>query len=244
MIDYTKIISECCQEGAVIFAEQINGMHEGAHSYCFVYFHRQAKKYSQFEFISEGEFYAMCLFNIRSYKAEISESDNKHDNFLSEDILPIMEKSLTELISQKDLKTDQQKEKGDKIETPSEEKFKDLRVSGLPTIERIDPMFIFEKYHNNAFECSIDAFYAWLVYGKEYKESIRWIFCKKGRKVISKAQLKMFIDKITNTDEAKKAYFKKVFGITINKSDYRNASLDPYFKDLSTEIDRIKLNIK
>ncbi len=116
MIDYTKIINECCKEGAAIFADQINGMHEGAYSYCILYLHRQAKKYSPLEFITEGEFYAMCLINIRSCKSEISESDNKCDIHLREDIFPIMEKSLTELINQKDLKTDQQKEKGDKIE--------------------------------------------------------------------------------------------------------------------------------
>lgn len=129
-----------------------------------------------------------------------------------------------------------------------ESMFDNLPASNLPVIDRdiIKPEFIIEKYLNKAFECSPFAFYAWLVYGKKYeKEQINWTFKKDNSDTVSKAQLKLFINKITNTDTAKKSYFNQVFGMKIEKSDYRNSfSLDVYFKELTDEIDRNKLNIK
>ena len=116
-----------------------------------------------------------------------------------------------------------------------------LENSNLPVIDTsiFDPNFIFDEYHNKAFTCSRFAFNAWMVHGKKCDEKIEWIYKTRDGK-INKAKLKMFIDKITNTDTAKEAYFKNVFGIEVNKSDYRNASLAPFFKDLSHISDKKK----
>lgn len=131
---------------------------------------------------------------------------------------------------------------------PNKEKFKDLPDSNFPTIDTklVSPEFIINKYYNKIFECSLDAFYAWLVYGKKYeKEQIKWTFKKENSTTVSKAQLKVFIDKITNTNIAKKAYFKNVFDVKIEKSDYKNSfSLDNYFNELTAEIVQNKTNKK
>ena len=135
----------------------------------------------------------------------------------------------------------------EKREVYTKETFKDLPDSGLPVINNdnfsdsekpiiIDPDFVFEKYHNNGIKCSAFAFYAWLVYGKKYEmEKLVWTFPVK-------AQLKVFIDEITGTDTAKKAYFKQVFGMILTKSDYKNSTtLDKHFDLLTEEIKKNKL---
>lgn len=127
-----------------------------------------------------------------------------------------------------------------KHEVYTKETFKDLPDSGLPVINKdiINPDFVFEKYHNNGIKCSQFAFYAWLVYGKKYeKEKLEWTF-------EIKAQLKVFIDKITGTVRAKESYFNQVFGIPLTKSDYKHSNtLDKHFILLSNEIDKNKLKI-
>jgi len=122
------------------------------------------------------------------------------------------------------------------------EMFDHLPDSNLPIINKdiINPDFVFENYHNNGIKCSPFAFYAWLVYGKKYEvEKLEWTFK-------TKAQLKLFIDKITGTtDTAKESYFNQVFGISLKLSDYRNSNtLDKHFILLQNEIDKKKLNIK
>jgi len=130
---------------------------------------------------------------------------------------------------------------------PNKDSFKHLPDTNFPTIDEkiVSIEFILEKYYNKVFECSLDAFYAWLVFGKKYEaEPINWTFKKTNKTVISKAQLKMFIDKITNTNTTKVAYFNQVFGLPVKGSDYKNARLDDYFKELKNEIDKNKLKIK
>lgn len=119
--------------------------------------------------------------------------------------------------------------------------FDKLENSNLPVINTsiFDPDFIFENYHNKAFICSRFAFDAWLVHGKVCKEKITWTYISRENKV-SKAQLKKFIDKITDTDTAKEAYFKRVFGIEVKKSDYKDARLNSDFKELSYISDKKK----
>lgn len=99
MINYNNILSECVKEGAIPFAEQINGGMAGGDAFCFLYFERQAKKYERSEFITNGEFYSMCLIMAKSYKSSLLEN-NETDLLLRNDILPIIENALTVLISQ------------------------------------------------------------------------------------------------------------------------------------------------
>lgn len=99
MIDYNKIISDCVIEGAFSFEVQINGGLKAADSFCFLYFERQAKKHQHSEFITNGEFYSMCLITTKGFKPKLIES-NRIDSLLVEEILPIVEKALNTLILQ------------------------------------------------------------------------------------------------------------------------------------------------
>ncbi len=111
----------------------------------------------------------------------------------------------------------------------------------FPTIDtkKYNADLIFEKFNNVVFKCSKECFFAWLVDGIEYPETIEYILkgrisIKTGLKTLNFAQLRKFIDKITGTTEtAKDAYYKAIFGLNIKTSTIPSATnLNETFKDL------------
>lgn len=122
--------------------------------------------------------------------------------------------------------------------------FDTLPYSGLPTIDRniIKPSWIYQNFINWVFKCSLEAFYAWFVYGKVHIEKIEFILVDKdGKPKI--AQLRKFIETITgDTENTKQAYYKKVFGLTVETSSKTANNLDKkVFGKLLEEIQMNKI---
>ena len=100
-----------------------------------------------------------------------------------------------------------------------------LSEYGLPCIlAKYDAKKLYDNLVNVAFKGSEICFNSWLVNGKPFKTTkLEWIFeAKKG--IVSKAQLKMFINTITgDAENTKEKYFKQVFDIQMNTADYKDA---------------------
>jgi hypothetical protein len=129
-------------------------------------------------------------------------------------------------------------QKDGNVYIPTKEKFEKYKDSGLPTInkkydyKKYDPEKIYINFfRNELFNCSKDCFYAWLVYGKEYNETITYNL--KGRKskksgveTLNLAQLKKFIIKITGDEEnTKDAFYDRIFGLTIRTSTIKTSNV-------------------
>jgi hypothetical protein len=133
-------------------------------------------------------------------------------------------------------------------ELPKELQTDEAKVGTLPKINGniVDIEFVWEHYHNKAFECDRNTFDTLLVNGNpDCKNKIKWTYCKKeGKPCIP--QLKLFVEKITgDVENTGIAYIKQVFGITVKVSDYnKKTSLDAFFKDLITHSDKKRLITK
>lgn len=86
---------------------------------------------------------------------------------------------------------------------------------GYPVIDKdifSDTDWIYNTFVNKVFTGSKECFDAWLVNGYTHPERLIWTLTSRQNKP-NYAQLRLFVDIITNTDTCKDAYFKKVWGI-------------------------------
>jgi hypothetical protein len=91
-----------------------------------------------------------------------------------------------------------------------------------PTIDKnlYNADLIFSTYVNKAFEGSKECFDAWLVNGMEHPDKLTWILSKREGKP-NYAQLRLFINTITNTNTCKDTYYNKVWN-----AKFKTASID------------------
>jgi len=116
--------------------------------------------------------------------------------------------------------------------TPEKHKF--------PVIDKTifsDTDWIYNTFVNKVFTGSKECFDAWLVNGYTHPERLIWTLTSRKNKP-NYAQLRLFVNIITNTDTCKDAYFKKVWGIEIKTAQIKPSvsfdknleELDPYNK--------------
>lgn len=91
-----------------------------------------------------------------------------------------------------------------------------------PTIDKnlFDAEWIYSTYVNIAFKGSKECFDAWLVDGIEHPDPLNWTLSKRENKP-NYAQLRLFINTITNTDTSKDSYYNKVWS-----AKFKTASVD------------------
>ena len=111
---------------------------------------------------------------------------------------------------------------------------------GYPVIDKdifSDTDWIYNTFVNKVFTGSKECFDAWLVNGYTHPERLIWTLTSRQNKP-NYAQLRLFVNIITNTDTCKDAYFKKVWGIEIKTAQIKPSvsfdknleELDPYNK--------------
>lgn len=97
--------------------------------------------------------------------------------------------------------------------------------------------WIYNTFVNKVFTGSKECFDAWLVNGYTHPEPLTWTLTSRKNKP-NYAQLRLFVNIITNTDTCKDAYFKKVWGIEIKTAQIKPSvsfdknleELDQYFR--------------
>ena len=250
MINYTDIVREAYEDNHINFVDYFHAKEKKSiknqriEAMFFEWFLAKAQVIERDFFINIDTFIPNCLNQCTIVIRGLSATNEKNSMIIDLSFMLLALDKMNKTMDEAD-------EQGSDIPDVDikDFDFDMLEKSGFPVIDTniFDPDLIFEKYHNIAFACSRVAFYAWLVYGKIYKEKIRWILKHdKGRHEgkIKKVQAKVFIDLFTNTNDiAKEAYFKKVFiDLEIKKSDYKNSgTVDPIFEgDLRTLREKIK----
>ena len=95
-----------------------------------------------------------------------------------------------------------------------------------------DTDWIYNTFVNKVFTGSKECFDAWLVNGYTHPERLIWTLTSRNNKP-NYAQLRLFVNVITNTDTCKDAYFKKVWGIEIKTAQIKpSVSFDKNLKEL------------
>ena len=105
----------------------------------------------------------------------------------------------------------------------------------FPVIDKTifsDTDWIYNTFVNKVFTGSKECFDAWLVNGYTHPERLIWTLTSRENKP-NYAQLRLFVNIITNTDTCKDAYFKKVWGIEIKTAQIKpSVSFDKNLKEL------------
>lgn len=106
---------------------------------------------------------------------------------------------------------------------------------GYPVIDKDifpDTDWIYYTFVNKVFTGSKECFDAWLVNGYTHPERLIWTLTSRENKP-NYAQLRLFVDIITNTVTCKDAYFKKVWGIEFKTAQNKpSEAFDEKLKEL------------